>query len=74
MRFACASQPLECPVAVAAVRIDLGDRELIPMPSFEQLLQRRIRGVRVAERVAGNRCYEYRRSSSWITLMNSNAR
>ena len=44
MRFTCASQPLECPVAVAAVRIDLGDRELIPMPSFEQLLQRRIRG------------------------------
>jgi hypothetical protein len=34
MPFTCASQPLECPVAVAAVRIDLSDRELLPMPSF----------------------------------------
>jgi hypothetical protein len=48
MHFACAAQPLECPVEVAAGRINGGDRELVPMPGFE-LLQRSIRGVRLVE-------------------------
>jgi hypothetical protein len=58
MCFACASQPLECPVMVAAVRIYFSDLELVPVRSIDQLFQRRIRGIRLTDRVAGERCYE----------------